>query len=91
MFQEEDMKTNNLFLLEREGNGVVELKILQNWRNILKIERISTSGSRASDVWGEPEIFNISAKEFTEMLNEEIIDPWGMRVSLLIPESNLSL
>lgn len=82
MIKKQDLKTGYEILLEGQSRGCTTITILQNWRNILKIEVQKTSGSKASDVWSEAEIYTISAKELCNELNEEIIDPYGSIISI---------
>lgn len=84
MFDEKDFKTGNIIRLERcYGRGCTELRILQNWRDILTIEMTGTSGTKNSDVWSEPVIYDITVKEMKKELEEEIIAPYGDDVSII--------
>lgn len=80
-----DLKTGNEILLERPCGlkGCTSIIILQNWRNILTVEEKSTSGTRASDVWSKPIIYNITVKQMKERLMEEIINPYGDEITIV--------
>lgn len=84
MIKEEDLKTGMEIICTRPY-GLKSCKvmtILQNWRGILRVEYTSTSGTLGSDVWSNPIIFEVTAKELAEDLNESIIDPYGDDVTI---------
>lgn len=85
-FDSYDLKTGNEILLERPCGlkGCTSIVILQNWRDILTVEETTTSGTKASDVWSKPEIYDITVKEMNERLMEEIIDPYGDEITIVV-------
>lgn len=80
-----NFKTGTVILLERPNGlkGCTEIEILQNWRNLLRINVRNTSGTRASDVWSEPETYTVSEKTLKEDLMEEIYAPYGDEITFL--------
>lgn len=86
MINSNDLKTGNEILLERPCGlkGCTSINILQNWRDILTVEEKSTSGTRNSDVWSEPVIYDITIKKMNERLMEEIIDPYGDEITIVV-------
>lgn len=84
MINSNDLRTGNEVLVENPyGGGCYSITILQNWRDILTVSRRGTSGSRASDVWSEEEVYEITSKELCDELNEEIIAPYGWDISII--------
>lgn len=85
IFDSYDLKTGNEILLERPFGlkGCTSIVILQNWRDILTVEEKATSGTRASDVWTKPVMYNITVKEMNKWLMEEIIDPYGDEITIV--------
>ena len=81
-----DLRTGDEILLERPCGlkGCTSIIILQNWRDILTVRERRTSGTRASDVWSEPETYNITVKEMNERLMEEVIDPYGDEITIVV-------
>ena len=85
MISESDFTTGTEVLIERPCGlkGCTSIKIIQNWRDILRISVKSTSGTRSSDAWTKEEKYEITAKQLAEDLNEMQFGPYGDDISIL--------
>jgi len=78
-------KSGNEILFERPFglNGCTSIIILQNWRDILTVVEQRTSGTKASDVWSDPEVYKITVKELEKIIMDHKCDPFGNEISVV--------
>lgn len=77
-----DLKVGNEVIVEEPTNvgEVYSIKILQNWRDILKIHERGTSGGKTSDVWNDGEIYWITLSDLVNELNKHILSVNGWNI-----------